>query len=146
MGKYKGAKAAQTNKIDQYTVPNPSLQEPTQKEQTHQGPATQALATAEKQAAIQEIRLALESKMVTIAINVNHLHLDLHKVAERVIGVEYDITTLQQEIKTLQATVVDQRGSEMQMEGHLEDTKGPLIGFSQRVEGPLTERLDCKYS
>ncbi|KAJ1116658.1 hypothetical protein NDU88_004864 [Pleurodeles waltl] len=146
MSKEKGAKAAQSNKINQYTVPGHGPQESGPGDLSSQGPEEQFKATAEILAAIQGTRATLENKRDTMAIELNLLLLDRRKVAKRVTCMEEEVITLKREIKYIQTTVAGLKCSAMHMEEHIDDTEGCssrnyicLIEFPKQAEGLFVE-------
>ncbi|KAJ1185744.1 hypothetical protein NDU88_002531 [Pleurodeles waltl] len=102
--------------------------------------------TAELLAAIQGSCVALGGKMDSIARDINHLRLDLRKVADHLPAVKDDVDALKKEVKWRRAEVDESKCSATQMEERLEDTKDQsrcnnlhFMGFTRRAEGSSVE-------
>ncbi|KAJ1153596.1 hypothetical protein NDU88_006355 [Pleurodeles waltl] len=93
--------------------------------------------TVESLVAIQGSRQMLETKMDAMSMDINHLRLDLRKVADRVMSTEEDVASLKQEMKGLQAVVSGLKCSVTHMDGRVEDAdvqnkqRGPLRNSSR---------------
>ncbi|KAJ1099925.1 hypothetical protein NDU88_005018 [Pleurodeles waltl] len=79
--------------------------------------------TSEILAAIQISRIALENKVDFLAMDINHLRLDLHKVGNRVTGEEKEITALQRNLTELLKEIDTLKANLSQLEHQLEDAK-----------------------
>ncbi|KAJ1129440.1 hypothetical protein NDU88_007810 [Pleurodeles waltl] len=93
-------------------------------------------------ATIQGSRVALEGKIDSMAVDINHLRMDLWKLADCKAAIEDDVTTLKAEVKRLRVKVDGLKCSTTQMEERLEDAEGRsrhynlcIVGFPGRVEG-----------
>ncbi|KAJ1119102.1 hypothetical protein NDU88_007288 [Pleurodeles waltl] len=117
-------KTVQPNTIVQYTVPVPGPQEKGSQANMAQEAADYLQGTTEILAAIQGSKQALETKMEAMSMDINHLPLDLHKVAERVTTTKEDVVALNRENKDCQATVAWLKCSATQVEESMEDAEG----------------------
>ncbi|KAJ1160275.1 hypothetical protein NDU88_000777 [Pleurodeles waltl] len=77
--------------------------------------------TAKILAAIQSSGVVLETKMHSMAMDINHLGLDLRKVGDRDTTNEEETNTLQRNVKDLHAIVETLKSNATQMEYHLKD-------------------------
>ncbi|KAJ1155508.1 hypothetical protein NDU88_008238 [Pleurodeles waltl] len=124
MGKDKGAKPVHANKIYHCTI---SMPETSHKDQDHeQQPETRGSVptTAELLATIQGFHVALEDKLYSMAIEMDHLEMDLRNEAYRTTTVKDDVDALKQEVRMLRATVEGMKCSATHMEEQLEDSEG----------------------
>ncbi|KAJ1140948.1 hypothetical protein NDU88_007285 [Pleurodeles waltl] len=80
---------------------------------------------AELLQAIQDSRQALESKIETVAIEVNFLRTDLLKVFDKVCIVEGSIEQLQTEVATLKMQMAATETRSGALEARVEDSEGP---------------------
>ncbi|KAJ1175810.1 hypothetical protein NDU88_001095 [Pleurodeles waltl] len=99
-------------------------------------------------AAIQGSHLALEAEMDLMAMDIDHLQLDLRKISERVTEAEGDVSQMQQMVLELQATVVVLKSNTTQMECCLKDAEGLsrcnnlwFLGFHEKAEGPEPDQF-----
>ncbi|KAJ1134619.1 hypothetical protein NDU88_001070 [Pleurodeles waltl] len=106
---------------------------PLPQRQTHLGgpeealeePATAGEPTrAELLAVIQGARVALEGKIETVAVEVNLLQADLHKVSEKVKVAEGSIVDLQTEVGTLRKQMAQVTSTIGTLEARLADSEG----------------------
>ncbi|KAJ1097876.1 hypothetical protein NDU88_002992 [Pleurodeles waltl] len=105
MGKYKGAKPAQANKIDQYKVFRLETLQLEHDQIQPEGVLDQTHTAAELVAVIQGSWVTLEGKIDSMAIKINHLNLDLQKVVDHTTAVEDSVDALNWKIKSLGAVV-----------------------------------------
>ncbi|KAJ1109130.1 hypothetical protein NDU88_006495 [Pleurodeles waltl] len=77
-------------------------------------------------ASIQGSRVALAGKMDLIAFEINHLRMDLRKVADQTTAVEDYVNVLKQEVKSLRARVAGLKCSATYMQDVLRTMGGDL--------------------
>ncbi|KAJ1185540.1 hypothetical protein NDU88_002332 [Pleurodeles waltl] len=92
--------------------------------------------------AIKGIREALEHKMDTMAIDINHLHLDIRKVVERITNTEEEVKTLWAMVEELQTKVIELNKVAFQNSERLEDAKGRSRRITSTWWGSQNERRD----
>ncbi|KAJ1144497.1 hypothetical protein NDU88_010796 [Pleurodeles waltl] len=117
-------RGAQANKIVQYTVTGQETGDREEERQRSPHKRPQAQDTQEILEAICGTRVALECKMGTMAMDINHLRLDLCKVAERVTSTEEEVIELKGKVQTLQATVDTLQSAATRMEICVENAEG----------------------
>ncbi|KAJ1121758.1 hypothetical protein NDU88_000277 [Pleurodeles waltl] len=94
----------------------------------------QGPTAAEPRAEIQGCHIALEGKMDTVAMEINHLGLDLQKVADRTTAVDNNVDYLKKYVQSLRAEVEGLKCSTTHTEERLEDAAGRLqrlVGFPE---------------
>ncbi|KAJ1100352.1 hypothetical protein NDU88_005438 [Pleurodeles waltl] len=74
--------------------------------------------------AIKVSNLAVQTKVMTIAIDVNLLRADLRKVAERTVETETNVTELREEISVLNTAVAALKVHSSRLEARMEDAEG----------------------
>ncbi|KAJ1136612.1 hypothetical protein NDU88_003027 [Pleurodeles waltl] len=145
MDKEKRAKAAQSNKIAQYTVTHPGTPLQASDQGNRTGVEEQNYSIGRDLGTIPGSQIALETKKDMKAIEMNNLGMDLQK-GDRVMAQEDDVNKLKKEIKTLRAILVGLKYSMMYIEAHFKGTEDhcrqnntQLVGFPEYEEGPAEE-------
>ncbi|KAJ1195792.1 hypothetical protein NDU88_005060 [Pleurodeles waltl] len=124
MGRDKLQRGAQVDKIVQYTIPGQGSGDRRTEDPPNMEERPQTQDTHEILEVMQGTRVALEAKMDTMAMDINHLRLDLRKVAVRVMSTEGEIDELQNKICTLQATIETLQSEATRMAILVEDAEG----------------------
>ncbi|KAJ1113904.1 hypothetical protein NDU88_002144 [Pleurodeles waltl] len=91
-------------------------------------------------ATIQGSRVALESKIETVAVEVNLLRADLRKVSDKVKVAEGSIVELQTEVVVLHKQMVQATSTVGRLEAQLEDAEGRSQRDSIRLLGRRRKR------
>ncbi|KAJ1170304.1 hypothetical protein NDU88_002182 [Pleurodeles waltl] len=128
MGRHRRTDVSQGNSMEQYTTVVPTPQRITQLGGSDVGqsgllPAEEP-SRAEILAAIQGSRLTLESKIETVAVEVNLLRADLRRISDKVKVVEGLIVELQAEVGTLRKQMAQAGSTVGRLEARLEDAEG----------------------
>ncbi|KAJ1100123.1 hypothetical protein NDU88_005212 [Pleurodeles waltl] len=144
MGKEKSEKGAQSNEIMQYTTTgrgshtSEGTDTPDQQESSHD--------TTNILEAIRGFREALENNMGTMAMDTNHLSLDLCKIMKKVTTTEKEVATLSTTVQEMQTTISELKKDSIHITECQEDAEGclprnnlRLIGFLKQAEGPSAE-------
>ncbi|KAJ1213702.1 hypothetical protein NDU88_001334 [Pleurodeles waltl] len=150
MGHHNRTDASQGNSMEQYTttvvLPQRAARLEVSGDTAGMPLNTEQPSIAELLAAIQGSWVALESKIETVAVEVNRLRADLRKVSDKVKVAEGSITELQSEVGMLRKQMVQATSTVGRLEPRLEDAEGRsqlnnvrLLGFPECAEGSATE-------
>ncbi|KAJ1194082.1 hypothetical protein NDU88_003377 [Pleurodeles waltl] len=128
MGRHRQMAAAQGSTIEQYTTPASLMQRQMWMSEPGDDLGTPAaveeLPQAELLVAIQGLRVALEGKIETVAVEVNLLQEDIQKVSDKVKVAKGSILELQTEVGALQKQMAQVTSKAGVMEGRLKDAEG----------------------
>ncbi|KAJ1100488.1 hypothetical protein NDU88_005573 [Pleurodeles waltl] len=146
MGKGKLQRGTQANKIVQYTFPGQEAGQRTENPHTLED-RPQRQDTQDILEAIRGTRTALQRKMDVMAMDINHLRFNLHKVAKRVTSIEGEVTDLQNKVCTLQATMETLRSKATRMAIRVEDATEWMdsMGMKQVLSTQNLGRIDSGF-
>ncbi|KAJ1099283.1 hypothetical protein NDU88_004385 [Pleurodeles waltl] len=151
MVKNKGSKVSQMNKIVYYTEPVQPL--PQTEKEGEQGLKAPEQDIEDPIPSMNDLMVAIQGskteeihKIDEVAVEVNLLLADIHKILDQVGTTEQDITALQVEMGHLLKTVLDLQKLTVQLEKCAEDSEGHsrrnklrFVGFLERAKGPSDE-------